>query len=153
MLTIENPGPPIDAADLKHFEIIVGADLPHDYNAFLLKYNGGKPVPDAISVGGHDESIQVFYGLRRPIESSRLDWNLKILSNRIEQLGGGYLPIACDSFGNDFLISLRDIDKGAVYLCDLQSVFADYDAVPKIYPIAPSFGQFLNCLHEFGTRE
>ena len=145
MVEFENPGPKLSRVELASFEEGIGYELPVEYRSFLLAVNGGRPVPDIVDVEGHPEfttDVKALFGLRRVIESTCLDWWVKTLSERLEP---GVLPIGSDSGGNVFCISLHPGDHGVVLYCDLQSVFADYGAVPDFYRVASTFGSFL-CL-------
>jgi hypothetical protein len=95
---------------------------------------------------GSPTDVQVFYGINRAIESSCIEWNLTTLVERLEE---GLIPIAGDSLGSDFCLSVREHDRGAVLFCDLQSVAFDYEHDPELYPVAPDFDAFLNKLYEF----
>ena len=149
MTTIENRGPKIAEADVVRFEASLGSPLPAEYREFLLMSNGGVPTPDTIDIPEFSESptdVQVLFGVGRSVESSRLEWNLTTLADR---LGADLLPIACDSGGNTFCLSLRPDDIGAVLYCDLQAVFAESESSPECYYVAPSFESFLERLRPF----
>ena len=93
--------------------------------------------------------MQVFFGVEDPIDSCTIGWNLNVLSKRLEQLahhGMSLLPIAIDSGGSVFLLSIGGRANGAVFYADLQSVFADYEAIPRLYLVAPAFEDFLDGL-------
>ena len=149
MTLIKNHGPKISEADVWKLEEFIQRRLPEQYRRFLLEFNGGRPDPDTVDVAGLPGSptdVQVFFGIGRLIESSCIDWRVESLVERMED---GLLPIACDSFGSVYCISLREEDYGAVSFCDLQSVFADYETDPTFYPVAPNFDAFLNGLYPF----
>ncbi len=149
MTTIESPGPKLSVSDIGDFEKRIGATMPEVYRQFLLGFNGGLPSPDVadvIGLTGGAADVQVFFGINRTIESSCLEWNLTTLSQRLPK---GLLPIATDSGGSVFCLSLRKEDFGTVSYCDLQSVFADYDAIPRFYPVADDFETFLQKLRPF----
>ncbi|GAG21202.1 unnamed protein product, partial [marine sediment metagenome] len=90
----------------------------------------------------------VLFGFGRPIESSTLDWNLTILSERLQTLPVRLLPIASDSGGSIFCLALSDSLAGAIVFCDLQSVFADFVNRPGLYMVSPSFNAFLSSLED-----
>ena len=149
MMTVEDRGPEVSETQLASLEANLGSPLPAEYREFLIASNGGVPTPDTIDIPGFPESptdVQVLFGVGRSVESSRLEWNLRTLAERLDS---GLLPIACDSGGNVFCLSLRSSDNGAVLYCDLQAVFADYQSKPQYYPVAPSFESFLRRLRPF----
>lgn len=146
MATIDDCGPKISEGELASFEAGLGSRLPAGYREFLLASNGGVPTPDGIDVPGlpgTPSDVQVLFGVRRSEESSSLTWNLAILADRLET---GLLPIARDSEGGVFCLSLRPRDTHAVVYCDLQWVFADHVSRPESYFVAPDFESFLGKL-------
>jgi len=147
MITFDNPGPGLAESDVADLEANLGFALPASYRQFLLDHNGGRPDPDCVDVPGFEETdVQVFFGVRRPIESSRIEWNIDTLRRRLD---AGLVPIACDSGGNVFCLSLRQEDRGVVFYCDLQSVFADFETRPTVYSVATSFDSFVTAIHPF----
>ena len=146
LATIDSPGPALSEADLESLEAKLGVVLPVAYRQFLMTHNGGRPEPDGVDVPGYDETdVQVLFGLGRTIESSCIEWNLDTLANR---LPSGLVPVATDSGGNVFLLSLRGADHGAVLYGDLDAVFGDLDAELPIFMVSPTFDDFLASLIE-----
>ena len=142
-------GPQLTEKQISELETMLNSPLPRDYRTFLTQSNGGRPTPDIIDIPGlpgSEADVMVLFGIDRAIESERLDWNLSTLSERLEP---GVLPIAGDSGGSVYCLSLRAKDYGAISYCDLQSVFADYEARPQYYPVAPNFESFLSRLRAF----
>lgn len=149
MTTIEDQGPRLSTADVSSMEAKLGLTLPDSYRRFLLANNGGVPEPDTIDVQGFNESptdVQEFFGVGLDIETSRIDWNIDTLKERLDPR---LVPIACDSGGNVFCLSLRPDDAGAVIYCDLGAVFGDYGKPPPMYPVAADFDQFVGSLRTF----
>jgi hypothetical protein len=146
MLNLKNVGPQIAEQDLARLETSLGLLLPTSYRRFLSSRNGGTPGSVCIDIPRFGETdVQVFFGIGREIESSSIDWNIDTLKERLDD---GLVPIACDSGGNVFCLSLRSADEGAVIYCDLESVFGDYGKAPPMYPVALDFDQFLGRLQE-----
>lgn len=145
MIRISSPGCVLSEVEVEGLEATLGSTLPEPYREFLLAYNGGRPVPDGIVIPGYDETdVQVIFGVGRQVESSCIDWNLRLLESRLPD---GLLPIATDSGGNLFCLSLRREDRGAVLYADLESVFGELGIAP-IHMVCSSFTEFLNCLIE-----
>lgn len=46
------PGPPVSPRDLEAFEARIGARLPDDYRAYLLRYNGAQPLLEGAEQDG-----------------------------------------------------------------------------------------------------
>lgn len=144
MVDLDNQGKKLMEQDVVMLEGQLPSGLPDAYRQFLLDHNGGTPQPDCVDVPGFGETdVQVFYGIDRDVETSSLRWNLDTLKERLDR---SLVPIACDSGGNVFCLSLRPDDKGAVIYCDLDSVFGDYGKAPPLYPVAADFDEFLNRL-------
>jgi hypothetical protein len=145
-VSIRRNHPQASEADLIRLEALWKVTLPAPYRAFLLSCNGGRPSPNTVDVPGHPESptdLHEFFGVGCERSTSRIDWHLDLLTSRLET---GLLPIAGDSLGNAFCLSLRKADFGCILYCDLQAVFAQYDVMPPLYGVAPSFDSFLRSL-------
>jgi hypothetical protein len=109
----------------------MGVSLPVEYRQSLLDSNGGVPTPDTIDIPGLPGScaeVQVFFGIGRSGETSCLEWNVETLAERLDPT---MLPIARDSGGSVYCLSIRQRDYGAILYCDLQSVFGDMDVSPE----------------------
>ena len=146
MMSIESHGPKLSEADVSELETRLDSALPEQYRKFLLEFNGGAPTPDIVKVEGLPggaADVQVLFGIRREVKSSCLEWNIEALAERLEK---SLLPIASDSGGSVFCLSLREGDRGAVLYCDLQSVFGNLEARPALYPVSSDFEAFLNGL-------
>lgn len=149
MTTISDEGPVLAEADVTELEALIGRPLPPPYRRFLLTHNGGVPAPNTVDIPGFDQSptdVQEFFGLGLHIASSRLDWNLDTLR---ERLRGCLVPIGCDSGGNSFVLSLRARDEGAVLYLDLDAVYGDIGTAPPEFPVAADFDEFLSRLRNF----
>ena len=121
----------------------IGTTLPEQYRSFLFQYNGGIPSPNIVDVDkatGMPTDVQEFFGVRQRLESSNISWNAQTFADR---LPGGLLPIACDSGGNLFCLSLSGEDLGSV-------VYAAFDTrVPEFYPVSIDVGAFLAKLRDW----
>ncbi|HIE00918.1 MAG TPA: SMI1/KNR4 family protein [Thiotrichaceae bacterium] len=148
LIKIEEPGSQITLNDVKKLEKELEISLPKQYVDFLVHYNGGLPIPNYYPVEEHQENIlemQVFFGIKRKIESSCLDWNFHEYKGYIPN---NLFPIGCSS-GNDLIcLSLSGKDKGAVLFWDLMDE-AEQSSYSNVYKIANSFSEFLMCLCEF----
>lgn len=146
MIAIYNQGPQIDGDHIAEVEAAIGAKLPASYKDFLLKNNGGRPVPDTIAIDrlpGSPTDIQVFFGVGLGIETSNLSWNMKFVGPRLPDCR--LLPIACDSGGNIFCLDILGEFSGGVIYCDLTG------AEPvKSYEVAPTFEAFLQKIRTSG---
>src|SRR5215207_8917795 len=104
--SIERPGPTVTQADISRLELRLGASFPNSYRKFLMDFNGGIPTPDTIDVPGHPESptdVHVLFSIDRPFESTDIEWNWRVYTERLHDQ---WVPIASDSFGNVFALTL-----------------------------------------------
>ena len=153
------PSGPTNARQLATFEKYVGHPLPPAYRSFLLRYNGGRPEPDAFQLraGRRQEEhiVMCFFPMRAltlgQIEvddpKELLNWPLHCawddLRNDLEhlyktKLDPPLLPIATDGLSNYVSIVLAGEKKGAM-------VFLDHKT-GKPWPLAPTFSSFLHRL-------
>jgi hypothetical protein len=143
MLRIEHMGRAISEEEVVDLEKRIGCRLPEPYRRFLLKNNGGTPAPDMDTIdiehmAGSPTDVDVFFGIDRTIKSSTIEWNMSALEGRI---ANHLLPIASDSGGNIFCVSLSQPDFGAVVYCDFNPTWHLGGAV--YYSVAPDFDDFL----------
>ena len=155
MITFREPEPPLTEERVANFEKELGTSLPDQYRRFLLRTNGGLVSSDTnvVDLDGAPWSstdVHVFFGIGGSVESSELSWNRSTFSERIPD---ELLPIADDSGGCVFCLSLKGPDRGAVLFCDLQSVAFDYEATPKFYPVAPDFEAFLTKIRPLSEED
>jgi len=140
MRYLDNGGPRLRENDLDDFEKDANIILLAEYRSFLLRHNGGLPSPDVIDVKGAPGSptdVQVFFGIGRPVESSDLQWNRRTF---VERLPSKWLPIARDSGGNLFCLSVSGPDAGSAMYVDLDQ------ALPGFYFVPRSVDEFLDKL-------
>jgi len=119
-MVIENAGPSIEGRCIDHIKVVLEAKVPSSYREFLLRYNGGAPIPDTIDLPdapGTPMDVQVFFGIGRSVASTNLPWNLALISERCP--GHKVLPIACDSGSNLFCLMVNDGHVEQVVYCDL----------------------------------
>jgi hypothetical protein len=146
MVTIEDAGRPLTEFDIIQIEQRVHCRLPESYRRFLLSNNGGRPAPymqivDIEHIPGGGTDVSEFFAVDDPVESSTIEWNLSNFEGRISER---MLPIAMDSGGNLFCISLSERDFGSVIYCDFEPGFGYHVSESAIYyPVAPDFDSFL----------
>jgi hypothetical protein len=152
MIRIERAGRTLSEAEVVALELRIGCRLPESYRCFLLENNGGVPTPDMDTIDiehllGSPTDVGEFFGIDRPVTSSTIDWNLSTFEGRISNQ---MLPIACDSGGNLFCISLNERDYGSVVYCDFNPGFGYHVSNSAIYyPVAPDFDSFLERIRSF----
>ncbi len=154
MINITETEKQISISDINEIEKEFNLKFPTQFVGHLLKFNGGKPKPNAYDFIENGKKT-----------SSDLDWFLAVYDgqydNIIKYLGiykkdskripTHFLPIGHDSGGNLVCISCGEKDYGYVYFWDHENeidydVFDDYE-YKNIYLISKSFDEFLNSLH------
>ena len=155
MIAIEEPGRALSESDIVALELRVGCRFPESYRQFLLASNGGRPAPymqviDIEHLPGGGTDVSEFFGVDRTVRSSTIDWNLRTFEGRISN---HLLPIAMDSGGNLFCLSLSSNDPGSVVYCDFEPGFGYHVANSAIYyPVAPDFDSFLERIRSFESN-
>lgn len=140
---IRRPGDALAPDDLSFLENEIGAAIPEPYRTFLLRYNGGAPSPNVVDVEeapGTPTDVQVFFGLRRSVETSTLSWNKCTFADR---LPSALLPIAVDSGGNLFCLTLSGPRRGNIMYAALET------PSPEFYLVAADFDRFLAKLRDW----
>lgn len=141
MTLLENAGKMITENQVSELETEIGIKIPPKYRSFLLEHNGGQPVPDVVNVegfAGEDTDVSIFFGINRDKETSNIKWNMEVFSDRIPVKE--YLPIACDSGGNIFTVSINNGQGESIHYFEL-----DNEKVRK-YSIATDIFSFLEML-------
>lgn len=148
---IDNTGPTITASDLEALEQRLGAPLPSDYAAFLLRYNGGSPTPDGVPVegwadGGPILEVRELYRCKpRPLDTDDVLWNVECYAGRMP---GGLLPIGANSCGDQICLWITGEDRGAVVLWDHEAEHKP-PSCKNIYAVARTFSEFLERIDEY----
>lgn len=144
MLTPIDGASPLSQDSLTKVEQKYSCRLPDDYAKFLLENNGGFPSPDCVyfEEDGLKTATDVFCYFaieEEPIWAS-MDWHLEILEGRLPK---NTLPIARDSCGNLWLISVGGDNLGSVYFWDHGSYDTFDETELSNWPrVATSFTSF-----------
>jgi len=142
-MEIVEAGEAVTPEEVEAFEKKLGHPLPSAYRDFLLAHNGGRPIPSVIDIddcpsGASD--VQVFLGLTGQFESETLEWSWDVFRERIPER---LLPIADDSFGNLFCLSLTGNDAGQVLFLDRYE-----ESESRPYFVGKDFTEFLSKIRE-----
>ena len=138
----------LDEVFLKALEKSWGFKLPSSYRLFLLTYNGGIPDCDCFKFNDNRSDLRYFYGIHDDEDSNLLYEYQNVYKDRIPD---NCFPIACDSFGNLILISVKGPDRGKIYFWDHEEE-AYEDEEPdysNLTLIADNFDEFLDGLHDY----
>ncbi|MBK9259793.1 MAG: SMI1/KNR4 family protein [Polyangiaceae bacterium] len=134
---------------IAQFEARRGVLLPAEYKAFLLKSNGGMPIPDVFEVPGwHGQASELltFYGIHEDPDYS-LDSNCKSYDERVP---ADLIPIATDSGGNNICIGWKGEREGKIYFWDHEDELDENGLFVQdyrnVYLVANSLQEFLDSL-------
>jgi hypothetical protein len=109
------PGKPTSLEQIERFEVRRHVRLPESYKAFLLKHNGGRPIPNEFAVPGWGGScVHRFLGFGGD-QGNSIEAYSDIYGGR---LPAGFVPIALDPAGNLVCVSTRPESDGHVYFWD-----------------------------------
>ena len=134
----------LNESELSDFETSNSVSFPIDYRKFLLKYNGGRPEPNIVPQVGTD--INWIYGMHQEPSWASLYYAVYVFNSRVPNW---YLPIGCDSSGNQFIMSLYPENRGTMAFWKHESELKEGDAgqyFDNVSFIANSFTEFINSL-------
>jgi cell wall assembly regulator SMI1 len=131
---------PASEESIQRLERHTGRPLPPGYREFLRQHDGGP-------LDLNDKAVNEIFGLGDDVPDFASMWdNLETYRERVP---AWLLPVADDSFGNLFTISLRSRDEGSVWFWDHENE-ADEGEPPtedNIRLVAPDWPAFLNALN------
>ena len=133
---------------LTEFEKELGVVLPNSYRKFMLKSNGGMP----------EEEVEFSFIEYNPVAQENCEqgsdihyfYNIEELINVYQNLVSeeliqkSFIPIACDSFGNEILLG-TDMDAAGVFFANHEIVNGD-NTYWHISKIADTFDGFIDML-------
>lgn len=136
----------LNEEQLSEFENQLQVTLPKDYRSFLLNHNGGCPVPDTNKTPETD--VRQILGLHNGESWASLQDHIDDYKGRIPS---DTLPIAYDSLGNLFLLSLRKDTHGEVWFWDheLEAANNASEYFQNITKSANSFREFIENLYDW----
>lgn len=112
---------------IEEFEDLIEITLPEELKDFLNKYNGGETPETQIKTPEISTDIRAFYGLG----DVKYSYNWRDIT---EYDNKKMLPIAVDSFGNHFILSL--VEPYNIY-------FVDHEKEKCIIEVAKSLKNFI----------
>ena len=107
--------------------------FPSQFRQFLINYNGGYTPKTKFKIGKLSSDVRGFYGV------GRAELNYSFFTGRMEfndYTKSGFVPIACDSFGNYIVIAITGGSLGQMF-------FEDHEQASKRYLLAPDFASFI----------
>lgn len=153
-IILKESGHDVSEKDIRELEEEAGVDLPGDYRSFLLKHNGGRPVPDEFETVDKkiESSVKRFITISNSAHPNLLE-EIRAIT-LAGQIPPNLIPIATNpSEMNRIVISTKGKNVGKVYYWS-QDEEDDFETYTKYKPsykymrlIAESFGEFLGKLH------
>ncbi len=130
--------------ELNDFELTNNMKLPNDYRQFLLANNGGKPTKQANK--SPETIVTYILGMHNGDYYASLYRHIDMFAKRIPF---STFPIATDSFGNLFLLSVHSENYGQIFFWDHEGEpeIQDGHYVDNVSFVADSFAEFMNKLH------
>ena len=136
---------------IAQFEARWGMLLPAEYKAFLLKSNGGMPIPAGFDVPGwHGQAsgLNFFYGIHEDPDYS-LDSACETYQERVP---ADLISIATDAFGNNICIGWKGKRCGKIYFWDHEDELDENGCFRQdyrnVFLLANSLQEFLDSLRE-----
>lgn len=146
---IENAEKTVGPEAIQLFERFMDRKFPKDYRNFLLKNNGGRPVPDCFNFfdGQSGSIVNQFYKIISKDDYDDLLKTIRIFDQRIPS---DFVPIADDPYGNQICIAISGPNYGKIYFWD-HEFETDDEVLPtmdNMTLIAQSFANFLEALYK-----
>ena len=115
-MNITEQGPKLRNEDIYSFEVDNDVSLPKDYHAFLSKYNGGIPYPNAfVALSGAQVAVSRFFSLKAVNLFD--DLAFKCWSHAwAHAKKQGVLQIGYDIGGQEIMLHTRGENQGRIYL-------------------------------------
>ena len=132
----------LDQQELFEFQKDNEIQLPEDYIRFLNEYNGGKPTLNSINA---NYNVDWIYGFHNGPKWSNIFHAIDTYQDRIPSW---YFPIANDSFGNLYIMSVYHGNHGLIAFWDHENEATENASqyFDNMVLIAKSFNDFLSKL-------
>lgn len=130
---------------IETFEIENNVKLTERYKSFLLKWNGGKVIPNLFMISDKQgpSVLNVFYGI-----GDMYDNLADFIDIMDERLPLGFIPIGDDPSGNVICLGTKDPFYNNIYFWDHEQESEDPDDMSNMYFLANDIEEFLNNLYE-----
>lgn len=119
--------------------------LTESYKDFLLKWNGGKVIPNVFMISDEQgpSVLSVFYGI-----GDMYDNLADFIDIMDERLPAGFIPIGDDPSGNTICLGTKGAYYDKIYFWDHEQEPVDPDDMSNMYFLANDIEGFLNSLYE-----
>ena len=137
---------PATEESIRHLELQIGQSLPPAYAAFLRQHDGGP-------LDLNSKAVDEVFALGEAVPDFASMWS--ILNTYADRVPAWLLPVASDSFGNLFAVSLRDQDRGTVWFWNHEQE-ADEGEPPtedNLTQVGPDWRTFLDSLEPVDLSE
>lgn len=137
-----------DNLSLEQIEIFENENnikLTEQYINFLLKWNGGKVIPNLFMISNEQgpSVLNVFYGIGDMYDN--LTDFIEIMD---ERLAVGFIPIGDDPSGNVICLGIKEPYYDKIYFWDHEQEPEDPDDMSNMYFLANGIDEFLDNLYE-----
>ena len=143
---MDDVGRHLRTEDLDDIERALGKQLPEEYRRFLMRHNGGTPVPSEFGIHGLEGNpygnMQEFFGIDQALESSDLLWIAREVEDRVHR---DFLAIGSTDCGDLICLKTGGDSIGSVWFWDSKSE-SPKPSLKDLYPIAGGFNDFLGSL-------
>lgn len=131
--------------EINQFEIDTDVKLTDKYIEFLLKWNGGKVIPNLFFISDEQGSsvLNVFNGIGEMYD------NLEEAIDTYEyRLATGFIPIVDDPAGNVICLGTEEIFYDKIYFWDHEKESEDPNDMSNMYLLANDINEFLKSLYK-----
>ncbi|MBO2535602.1 SMI1/KNR4 family protein [Rummeliibacillus suwonensis] len=130
---------------IEKFEIENNVKLTELYKSFLLKWNGGKVIPNLFMISNEQgpSVLNVFYGI-----GDMYDNLTDFIDIMDERLPLGFIPIGDDPSGNVVCLGTKDPYYDKIYFWDHEQETEEPDDMSNMHFLANNIDEFLDNLYE-----
>lgn len=130
---------------IEKFEIENNVKLTELYKSFLLKWNGGKVIPNLFMISNEQgpSVLNVFYGI-----GDMYDNLTDFIDIMDERLPLGFIPIGDDPSGNVVCLGTKDPYYDKIYFLNHEQETEEPDDMSNMYFLANNIDEFLDNLYE-----
>lgn len=130
---------------VEKFEIENDVKLTELYKSFLLKWNGGKVIPNLFLISEEQgpSVLNIFYGI-----GDMYDNLIDFIDIMDERLPLGFIPIGDDPSGNVICLGTKDPYYDKIYFWDHEQESENPDDMSNMYFLADDIYEFLDKLYQ-----
>lgn len=130
---------------LEAFEKKNKFSFPLSYKNFLYTTNGGVPIYNTFAFNNREFEVQIFYSLLEQPDYNNL---YNVLFTFINRIPAYFVPIGCDSFGNQYLLNMRKEYSGHIYFWDHEGELIEGDTSEYFENVTWLSGSFEDFVHQ-----